>query len=109
MAVSGAFHTGLMKPAADALKAVISTVKIKDPTIPVISNVTARPMTSAKEVAALLPRQICEGVMWEGSMRHLIAEGWTRMFEVGPGGQLKSISRKVSPEVGAKLIHVSPC
>mmetsp|Transcript_10292 Transcript_10292/g.29373 ORF Transcript_10292/g.29373 Transcript_10292/m.29373 type:complete len:98 (-) Transcript_10292:939-1232(-) len=97
-----------MTPAADALRAVITTVKIQDPTIPVISNVTGKPMTCAEDVAALLPRQVCEGVQWEGSMRHLIEEGWTRMFEVGPGGQLKSISKKVCLDVGAKLVHVSP-
>lgn len=106
--MAGAFHTELMLPAAKALRAVISTIQIKDPRMPVMSNVTGEPMTSAAEIEALLPRQVCEGVLWEKSIRRLAQDGWTRLFELGPGGQLLSISKKIDPVIGNECVHVSP-
>jgi hypothetical protein len=58
---------------------VLKEVKLSDPRVPVYSNVTAKPMTSAAEVAELLARQLVEPVLWEGSLRALVAAGKTEM------------------------------
>lgn len=69
-------------PAPDAslapsppLPQVLASVQIKDPRIPVYSNVTGKPFKDAKEIAALLPRQLVEPVRWEPSIRALLAAG----------------------------------
>jgi [acyl-carrier-protein] S-malonyltransferase len=97
-----------MSPATVGIKAVMKTISVQDPRIPIISNVTGKPMTTAEEILELLPRQVCEPVLWEHSLRTLIAGDWKRMYEVGPGGQLKRICSRVDPSVEAHLIHIAP-
>ena len=58
---------------------MLKEVTLSDPRIPVYSNVTAKPVTSAAEVAELLARQLVEPVLWEGSLRALVAAGKTEM------------------------------
>jgi len=108
IAVTGAFHTPLMSPAMEAIKCAMATISLHEPRIPVISNVTGQPMTTASEVLELLPRQVCEPVLWEQSLRTLVAGSWKRLYELGPGGQLKRICGRVDRDVEAHLIHVAP-
>jgi [acyl-carrier-protein] S-malonyltransferase len=99
LAVAGAFHTELMKPADEKLAAALAGVPVQPPRIPVWSNVDARPHTDPAEVRSLLVRQVLHPVRWEETMRNLLAEGVERFYEIGPGkvlaGLLKRISRKV--------------
>jgi [acyl-carrier-protein] S-malonyltransferase len=99
LAVAGAFHTELMKPADDKLAAALDGVSIQPPRIPVWSNVDARPHTDPAEIRSLLVRQVLHPVRWEETMRNLLAEGVERFYEIGPGkvlaGLLKRINRKV--------------
>ena len=99
LAVAGAFHTPLMKPAEEALAELFATVPLTSPRLPVWSNVTAQPHGSPEEIRALLRRQITEPVRWEETMRQLLASGCDRFYEIGPGrvlaGLLKRIQRKV--------------
>eukprot|EP00951_Prasinocladus_malaysianus_P046781 scaffold647935_cov46-Prasinocladus_malaysianus.AAC.1 len=103
VAVEGAFHTALMAPAAQALKAVMATVTINDPKIPVISNVNGEPMKTADDIRRLMPRQICESVQWEACMGRMKSGNWTRLFEVGPGGQLKQICNKIDRDLAENM------
>ncbi len=96
--VSGPFHTGLMKPAADRLKEDLEKVAFRDPEFPVISNVTAAEIRSGAEARELLHRQITSPVLWFTSMRRLRELGVGQAVELGPGkvltGLLKRISRQ---------------
>lgn len=99
LAVAGAFHTPLMKPADEAVAAALSRVQIRPPRIPVWSNVDARPHTDPEEIRTLLVRQVVEPVLWEQTMRGLLGDGVDRFVEIGPGrvlaGLLKRINRKL--------------
>lgn len=99
LAVAGAFHTSLMQPAVERLKAALADIEIKKPRIPVVSNVDALPHDDPVEIRGLLERQVVEPVLWEGSMRWMLKEfGIEQAYEIGPGrvlrGLLKRIDRK---------------
>lgn len=103
LAVAGAFHTQLMQPAVDRLRAVLADAKLHPPRIPVISNVDAQPHDDPKEIRELLIRQVCSRVLWEDSMRYLLDKAEiTQFYEIGPGrvlaGLLKRIARKTPCE-----------
>lgn len=98
LAVAGAFHTDLMKPADEKLADALASVTILPPVVPVWSNVDAKPHTDPKEIRDLLIRQVLSPVKWEESMRGLLADGIDRFYEIGPGrvlaGLLKRVNRK---------------
>src|SRR5438552_10027246 len=81
LAVAGAFHTELMKPADQALASVLAEIPIQPPRVPVWSNVDARPHTDPEEIRGLLVRQVLQPVLWEQSMRNLLSEGIDRFVE----------------------------
>jgi [acyl-carrier-protein] S-malonyltransferase len=99
LAVAGAFHTSLMQPAAAAMAEAFATTKFGPARIPVWSNVTAQPHPGPLETGDLLRRQIVEPVRWEQTVRGLLAAGYDRFYEIGPGrvlaGLLKRVQRKV--------------
>jgi [acyl-carrier-protein] S-malonyltransferase len=99
LAVAGAFHTPLMKPASEAMEEVFAQAPLSAPRVPVWSNVTAQPHGSQEEMRTLLGRQIMESVRWEETLRNLLAAGCERFYEIGPGrvlaGLLKRVQRKV--------------
>ena len=98
LAVAGAFHTHLMKPADEKLAAALAGVPLHAPGVPVWSNVDAKPHTDPAEVRGLLVRQVVSPVRWEGTVRALLADGVERFYEIGPGrvlaGLLKRVNRK---------------
>lgn len=85
LAVSGAFHTPLMRSAAKRLAGILATVKICVPHIPVISNVTGQPMIQAEYIRSLLIHQVTLPVRWVTSMQYLAAHGVDTFIEFGPG------------------------
>lgn len=95
LAVSGAFHTELMAPAREALAAALETVEFHEPRIPVFSNVTGKPFENAADIKAKLPRQLVEPVRWEDEIRAVIAAGKNKLFELGPGQQIKAMVRRI--------------
>lgn len=98
LAVAGAFHTDLMRPADEQLAAALAGVELKSPRIPVWSNVDAKPHTDPAEIRELLVKQILSPVRWEETIRGLMAAGVTGFYEIGPGrvlaGLLKRVQRK---------------
>jgi len=99
LAVSAPFHSTLLRPAGDKMAAELAAVKIKDPRIPVVANVTADYVTKGDDVLRLLVEQVYSPVRWEESMVRLVND-FEAFIEAGPGnvltGLLKKISRKVS-------------
>jgi [acyl-carrier-protein] S-malonyltransferase len=102
LAVAGAFHTPLMKPADEILAKALAETAMNVPTIPVISNVDAESHNEAEAIRSILVRQILSPVLWEKSIRRLLDEGFDTFYEVGPGrvlrGLMKRIDRKVKCE-----------
>jgi [acyl-carrier-protein] S-malonyltransferase len=100
LAVAGAFHTSIMGPAVERLAAALSDVSMSPPTIPVVSNVDARPHNDPEEIRQLLVQQIVSPVRWEDSQRYLLGQQVDQFYEVGPGrvlrGLLKRIDRKIA-------------
>jgi [acyl-carrier-protein] S-malonyltransferase len=93
--VAGAFHSPLMAPAVAALQSALATTQVKTPLIPVISNVSAAPVTDAARIRELLGRQVGEPVLWEDSNRRMGADGVKRFVEAGPGKVLTGLARKI--------------
>ena len=98
LAVAGAFHTPLMKPADEQLAGVLSEIEIRPPRLPVWSNVDALPHQDPEEIRRILVRQVLQPVLWEQSMRNMLAAGFDLFYEIGPGrvlaGLLKRVNRK---------------
>jgi [acyl-carrier-protein] S-malonyltransferase len=98
LAVAGAFHSDLMKPADDQLAEVLAQTALSPPRIPVYSNVDAAPHSDPDDIRRTLVAQVLRGVRWEDSMRRMLADGFDTFYEIGPGrvltGLLKRIDRK---------------
>lgn len=97
--VSGPFHSVLMKPAAEKFQSVLNEMSIKDAKVPVISNVTANPMTAASEIKEKLIEQLYSPVLWEDSVRKMIELGVDTFIEMGPGKVLTGLVKKVERSV----------
>ncbi|KAL3150402.1 hypothetical protein ABBQ32_000240 [Trebouxia sp. C0010 RCD-2024] len=109
LAVSGAFHTPLMQPAQNNLKKVLADVNLRPPRIPVISNVTGRPMGGSDDIRALLSRQLVEPVQWEATLKHLIGSMHrSELFELGPGQQIKAMCKRIDPAVVKAFKNIAP-
>lgn len=94
--VSGPFHTGLMKPAAERLKADLEKTAFRDPEFPIISNVTADLVRSGTDARELLYRQITSPVLWYPSMQRLPELKVTQAVELGPGKVLTGLLKRIS-------------
>lgn len=102
LAVAGAFHTPLMQPAVETLREALLEFSPVDTHLPVYSNVDGQPHQIAGEIRNLLARQVVGPVLWESSLRQMIADGVDGFLEVGTGrvlrGTLKRIDRKMPSE-----------
>ncbi|MFM7318491.1 MAG: ACP S-malonyltransferase [Isosphaeraceae bacterium] len=102
LAVAGAFHSPLMKPADEKLGEVLAAAAMVEPRMPVYANVDTSIHTTPDAIRSRLVNQVTGGVLWEGCIRRMLAEGYTRFYEIGPGrvltGLLKRIDRKVPCE-----------
>jgi [acyl-carrier-protein] S-malonyltransferase len=93
--VAGAFHSPVMQPAAARLASDLAATEFKDPLVPVVSNVTAAPVRTAAEARATLSRQIVEPVLFEKSLRGILAAGERSFVELGPGKTLSAFVKKI--------------
>lgn len=96
--VSGAFHSPLMEPAAEALKPAIASATISAPSLPIIANVTADYETTAGEVKANLVAQVAGPVRWTETIQKLTANGYTHFIECGSGKVLAGLIKRIAPE-----------
>lgn len=103
--VSGPFHSSLMQPAAERLEKELAAAEFRDAAVPVIANVTARPVTSGEEFRRLLVRQVVSPVLWEDSIRYLIGEGVDTFVEIGSGTVLAGLIKKIDKTV--KVVSVN--
>jgi [acyl-carrier-protein] S-malonyltransferase len=99
--VGGAFHSPLMRPAADALDRLLATVPIRDATVPVVTNVDAAPVRAAEDIRDRLRRQMVSPVRWAESVLRMVEMGAEALVEVGPGSVLTGLARRIAPGVPA--------
>jgi [acyl-carrier-protein] S-malonyltransferase len=103
--VAGAYHSRLMASAKPKVQNMLSTVEMSAPRVPVISNVTAQPHGATSEIASRLVDQVTSSVRWEDSMRYLLAQGFTRFIELGPGNALTGFMKRI--EKNAQSMNVT--
>jgi [acyl-carrier-protein] S-malonyltransferase len=114
LTVAGAYHSPLMASAQPKLATELAAAKISAPVVPVISNVTAQAHVVAQAsslcvadgtethrqdacatISVKLVEQVCASVLWEASMRALLAQGFTRFIELGPGTALSGFMKRI--------------
>jgi [acyl-carrier-protein] S-malonyltransferase len=93
--VAGAYHSRLMTSAQPKLAAALERITLQAPSVPVISNVTAQPHGVPAQIRDLLVQQVTSSVRWEASIRHLLAQGFTRFIELGPGKALSGFLKRI--------------
>mgnify|MGYP001038707550 CR=1 FL=1 len=100
--VKGAFHSPFMKDAAAAFKKELETVKIKEQTVTLYSNMTAKPYTD--DAAGLLSQQICNPVLWEDIIHNMTESKIDTFIEIGPGRTLTNMIKKINSDVKAVTV-----
>lgn len=108
LAVAGAYHSRLMAGAQPKLAAELAAVTVHAPSVPVVANVTAAPHGEPAAIKELLVRQVCASVRWEASVRWLVAQGFDRFVELGPGKALTGFLKRIAPEAKAYNIADIP-
>ena len=103
LAVAGAFHTEIMRPADQRCAEALADVPMHKPRIPVISNVDALPHDDPEEIRQILVRQILQPVRWEDSMRYLIAAGFRPVLRSRPRPRA---SRPVAADRSQRVVPV---
>ncbi|MBP1175785.1 ACP S-malonyltransferase [Paenibacillus sp. OT2-17] len=103
--VSGPFHSSLMKEAATKLSGKLEAVIFSKAQVPVVANVTAKPVREGSEVRQLLVDQVYSPVLWEDSVAWLLEQGVDTFVEFGPGSVLTGLVKKIDKTV--KLYNIS--
>ena len=101
LAVSGAFHSPLMAPAAEAIAPYLDAADLADGAVPLVSNVDATPRTAAVDIRAALKAQVTGSVLWDTSIRKMVAMGVDTFIEVGPGKVLTGLVGRIDGNVRA--------
>ncbi len=102
--VSAPFHSSLMRPAADVMAEALAMVQWSMPIVPVVANVSARPITGAAQIRDVLVEQVCGTVRWRESVMWMAEAGVTRFVEVGSGKVLAGLIKRIVP--GADIGNV---
>lgn len=102
--VSGAFHSSLMRPAAEGMARALAQVPFARPQVPIVANSTAQPLTSAEAIQEELVQQLHRPVLWQRSVERMIEGGVTTFIEIGPGRVLTSLIRRIDGGVGTRNI-----
>jgi [acyl-carrier-protein] S-malonyltransferase len=103
--VAGAYHSPLMAGAQPKLQVELAKSIVSAPAVPVVSNVTAQPHGGPEEISARLVEQVTSAVRWEGCMRYLLAQGFTRFIELGPGTALSGFMKRIAKN--AQMLNVA--
>jgi [acyl-carrier-protein] S-malonyltransferase len=97
--ISGAFHSALMEPVIAEFSKIVSNVGFRPPVIPVISNVTAQPLTDVDSIKKELVKQLRNCIQWQGSVEYMVHSGVTTFYEIGPGRVLSGLIRRINSEL----------
>jgi [acyl-carrier-protein] S-malonyltransferase len=103
--VAGAYHSRLMAGAQAKVRNLLAETALKPATVPVISNGTARPHGAPEEIRLRLVEQVVSPVRWEESIRYLLADGFRRFIELGPGTALSGFLKRI--DKSAEMLNVA--
>jgi len=107
LAVAGAFHTDFMAPAVAKLKDALASAEVKRPRIPVVSNVDAKPHSDPEVIKDILAQQVTSPVMWETQMKSMVAGGFERGYELGPGKVIAGIMKRIDKDAAASITNIT--
>ena len=99
LAVSGAFHSPLMREAGNTFIDFVKDFEFNNATVPVYTNVDASATVQAEDFRAKLPEQIYSSVRWTQSINNIVEEGITNFIEIGPGKVLAGLNKKINAEL----------
>jgi len=105
LAVAGAFHSPLMRTAADAMAAPLRSAAIGDAAYPIYTNTTGRAIQGADEIRLELEQQILAPVRWTDALENMAASGVTRFVDCGPGATLAALVKRTVP--GAEIVKLN--
>ena len=103
--VSAPFHCSLMNSAAKKMEDKINQTNFKNPSVDLVSNVTAKPVGDPQEIKSLLIKQIFSKVRWRESVLFMIKNGVNEFIEIGPGKVLSGLVKRISDKVLSKSIN----
>jgi [acyl-carrier-protein] S-malonyltransferase len=103
--VSAPFHSALMAPAAEAMRAALADVQKHAPVVPVISNVAVMPSSDPDEIARRLVEQVTGRVRWRETVEWFGANGVTTLYEVGAGKVLSGLARRINRDIAVSAIN----
>ena len=105
--VNGAFHSPLMKSTIPGFKKFVKKLDFKNPNIPIIANITGKPIYDSDNIKKEIVSQICECVQWEKTMKFMLENGITNFIEIGPGAALSSIAKRMSKKLNVLSIQTT--
>ncbi len=106
LTVAGGFHSPLMAPAREKLAPHLRGLRVRDLAFPVVANVAGTYYGGPAQVADLLARQIDGPVRWQQGMERLLADGFDRFVEIGPGRVLTGLLKRIDRKVGRAAVTV---
>ena len=107
LTVSAPFHCQLMNPAAEQMKEALEKTEIKNPSVPIIANVTAEPVINSDEIRSNLVKQVTATVRWHESITHLSQKQITNAFELGSSNVLTGLVRRIDRNIKCVPINNS--
>ncbi|MGB9767293.1 MAG: ACP S-malonyltransferase, partial [Sulfurihydrogenibium sp.] len=105
LAVSVPAHSSLLKEKAQEFAEYLEKIEIKDANIPVISNVTAKPITKSEEIKAELKVHFYSPVRWVQTVEYLASEGVKEIYEIGPKKVLTGLIKRINKDINLKNIE----
>jgi len=102
--VSAPFHCQLMTPAAREMEEALAGVSLAPPTVPLVANVTAAPVSDPETIRRLLVDQVTGMVRWRESVMRLKSEGASRLVELGAGKVLAGLAKRIDRELEALAV-----
>ncbi len=105
LAVSGGFHSRLMKPIAEKFARYVNDTNINDANVPVVTNVDARPTVDKAEIASKMIKQMYSSVYWKQTITFMAEQGVDTFIEIGPGKVLSGMIKKICST--AKVYNIS--
>ncbi|MCS0501753.1 ACP S-malonyltransferase [Ancylobacter mangrovi] len=101
LTVSAPFHSSLIGAAAEAMREALAGVEMRAPKVPLVANVTARPVSDPAEIKSLLVKQVTGTVRWRESVAFMAEAGVTRLVEVGTGKVLSGLTKRIARQVAS--------
>ena len=102
--VSAPFHCELMAPAAEQMKIELETIKVEQPIVPIVSNVSAQAISDPSEIKKLLVSQVTGSVRWRESIMWMAKNNVNEIWEVGSGKALSGMIRRIDKNINLKNI-----